>query len=1123
MFNLYNYKFMKKKWFNDEGPYRSLFKWLRVMKLTVFFLLTALIHVSASVYSQQTKLSISLKDATVRDVLRTIEDQSDFFFLYKNENIDVNRIVNVDIKEQSVEYLLNQIFKGTTVSYEVVNRQIVLVDKEKDNFYSPSQQQKTISGKVTDSSGGVVPGVSIVVKGTTTGSTTDMNGNYSLSNVPGNATLQFSFVGMKTQEIAVGSKTTIDVTLEEDAIGLEEVVAVGYGVQKRLTVTGSVVSTKGTDLVRSPAPNLTNSLQGRLPGLIASNRSGEPGRDDATLLIRGKSTTGNTKPLIVIDGVERDGLGQIDPNDVESISVLKDASAAIYGARAANGVILVTTKRGLTGKPVFDLSYNQGFSQPTRLPEMMDAALYAQTRNEADLRNGATSFVFSEDDIQKYKDGSDPMGHPNTDWVKETLKPWTLQNKMNLSVRGGNDKVKYFFSFGSQNQDGHFVNNPTNYKQYNVRSNIDATITKSLTISLDIAGRYEKRTYPSTDTWTNFVNILSAEPTLIAKYPNGLIAAGRLGENPLLRDQVGTDKIENFPITSTLSFKYDLPFVKGLALSGSYNFDVRHNFEKVFQKPYYYYDYNKTTDTYDAKKASLFSSPTVSDRFDRWLISTYNLKLNYNKSFGSHNIALLAGWEQSHTLFNYTSAYRKNFASIALPQINYGSTNTADQSNGGNASEDARNNYFGRFNYNYKEKYLIELLCRYDGSPNFPKEKRYGFFPGLSLGWRASEESFIKDNFDFISNLKLRASYGEMGNDRVNAFQYMTTYSFGDNYNFGGVDVGGVSANTMPNANITWEVAKTTNMGFDMSMWNNLLGVEFDYFIQKRSNILATKQQSIPSTMGFPGLPDENIGKIDNHGFELALSHRNKIGEIGYNVSGNVSFARNKVIFTDEVPQAELYQNATGHPLGSQLIYKVLGIFKDQAAIDAYPHLTNAKPGDVILEDHNDDQKIDSKDQYRIDLSTTPEIVFGLDLGVDYKGFDLTLFFQGQANAVIFPGLTTVGGQYNGLKMRAEGRWTVDNPDATLPRAGGSFPQNSTLNQYSASFVRLKNLEIGYKLPKSMISKVKMEGARIYVNAYNVFTISKLKILDPEMDPTKNDLNNYPQLRTFNVGVNLTF
>lgn len=1093
----------------------------RIMKVLLVLMTATLVSFATGSYSQSKSLTFRLEKVNLIEIFEQIEKQSDIKVAYDISNINIDQRINIVVDNASIESVFNKALENTDLSYRVVNRYVII--SSNNELSTNTQQQKSVSGKVTDSSGGTLPGVSVVVKGTTSGTISDVNGNYTLSNVPVNGTLLFSFVGMKTQEIPVDGKSSINVTLEEDAIGIEEVVAVGYGVQKRLTITGSVVNTKGEDLVKSPNPNLTNSLQGRLPGLIARNTSGEPGRDDAKLLIRGRSTTGNTSPLIIIDGVEREGLGQIDPNDVEAVSVLKDASAAIYGARAANGVILVTTKRGVAGKPIFDVSYNQGFSQPTRLPEMMDAALYAQTRNEADFRNGATSFVFSADDIQKYKDGSDPIGHPNTDWVKETLKPWTLQSKMNLSVRGGNDRVKYFFSFGGQNQNGNFINNPTNYRQYNVRSNIDATITKSLTVSLDIAGRYEQRIYPSTDTWTNFVNILSAEPTLPAKYPNGLIAAGRLGENPLLRDQVGTDKIDNFPINSTLSFKYDMPFVKGLALSGSYNFDVRNQFENVFQKPYYYYTYNATTTNYDKKMASLYTSPTVSNRFDRWLISTYNLKLNYNKSFGDHNIALLAGWEQSHTKFNYTSAYRKNYASTALPQINYGSTNTADQSNGGNASEDARNNYFGRFNYNYKEKYLIELLCRYDGSPNFPIEKRYGFFPGVSLGWRASEEAFIKNNFTFINNLKFRASYGEMGNDRVNAFQYMTTYSFGDNYNFGGVDVGGIYANTMPNTSITWEVAKTTNMGFDMSMWDNLLGIEFDYFIQKRSNILATKQQSIPSTMGYPGLPDENIGKVDNHGFEMSLTHRNKIGEIGYNVNGNVSFARNKVIFTDEVPQAELYQNATGHPLGSQLIYKALGIFKDQAAIDAYPHLANTKPGDVILEDHNSDQKIDSKDQYRIDLSTTPEIVFGLNLGLEYKGFDLTMFFQGQANAAIFPGNTTVGGQYNGLKMRAEGRWAVDNPDASLPRAGGVFPQNSTLNQYSAAFVRLKNLEIGYKLPKSLISKVNLEGARIYVNAYNVFTVTELKILDPELDPTRNDLNNYPQLRTFNMGVTLTF
>lgn len=1124
---------MKKKSMNGKYLYwYVLRKAFLAMKLTALILLiTSFSLMAGQSYSQEKRISLNMKDVLIKNVLLTIENSSEYFFIYNSQLVDVNRKISINVDNESISEVLRDIFHGQKVDIQVSDRKIIIAPTET----ATEQDQKPVSGKVTDSTGASLPGVSVVVKGTTNGTITNGDGNFSLLSVPSNAVLQFSFVGMKSIEISVAGKTTINAILTEEAIGIDEVVAVGYGVQKRLTVTGSLVDVKSAQLLKAPATNLTNTLQGHLPGLIAPNRSGEPGRDEAVLLIRGKSTTGDSNPLIIVDGVERSeyastnttkrsGLGQLDANDIESITVLKDASASIYGARAANGVILVTTKRGATGKPTFNVSFNQGFNEVTRTPDVLDAALYATTVNEADVRNGKTTLTYSDDDIQKYTDGSDPIGHPNTDWVKETLKPWSLQRKMNLSVNGGNEKLRYFMSISSQGQDGNFRNNPTNYQLYGIRSNVDAFITDNLTVSLNIAGRYEKKIYPSTDTWTNFVNILSAMPTLIAKYPNGLIAPGRLGENPLLRDQVGYDRTENLPMTSTLSVKYAIPFIKGLDISASYNFDVRNQFNKLFKKPFYYYVYNTTTDTYTKTKATNITTPSVADRFDRWFVTTYNVKANYARTFGKHNVGLLLGWEQSQSRWNYTYAYRQNFTSSTLPEISLGGSGASDQATAGNSSKDARNNYFGRLNYNFNERYLVEALFRYDGSYIFPAGKRYGFFPGISVGWRASEENFIKDNVAFINNLKFRASYGTSGNDRVDPYQYAVTYSLGDNYTFGNTDVSGLVLNTMPNPNITWEVAKTANFGFDLTLWNNLLSVTFDYFTQKRSNILATKQLSIPSTFGFTALPTQNIGKVDNHGFEFIISHINKIGKVGYNVTGNMSFARNNIVFIDEVPNTFRYQDQTGHPIGSQLVYNTIGIFKDQAEIDAYPHLSNAKPGDVIIEDYNADNAINSYDQYREERSTLPEIVFGLDLGVDYKNFDCSFFFQGQANAVIYPGITTLGSSSsNSFAIRAEDRWTLENTDGKMPRSGANFPRNSSLNRYNAAFLRLKNVEFGYTLPKSLVSRLGIQNMRAYFNAYNVFTISELSFMDPEADPTKNDMNNYPQLRTFNVGFNITF
>ncbi|WP_207424343.1 SusC/RagA family TonB-linked outer membrane protein [Desertivirga brevis] len=989
-----------------------------------------------------------------------------------------------------------------------------------------------IKGRILDEDGSPLPGVSIRVKGASTGAVTDANGNFSLSVNEGSSILVVSFIGYKTIEYPLNGRTSVEIRMAPDRSSLNEVVVVGYGEQKKETLTGSVANVSGKTIQKSPMPNITNSIQGRLPGVVANNATGEPGRDDAQILIRGRSTFGNTQPLLVIDGVIRptEGLGRIDASEIESITVLKDASAAIYGARAANGVILVKTKRGAVGKPTFNFSYNQGFSQPTRVLDVLDAATYAEVRNEADRRNGAARLTYTDEDIQKFRDGSSPLTHPNTDWVDETLKPWSLQNKANISVDGGNEDVRYFVSMGLQNQDGHFRNNPTDYGQYNLRTNVDATIAKNLKVSLNLAGRLEKRMYPSTGTWVNFVNILSAEPTIHARYPNGLIAAGRFTENPLLRDQVGYLRQESLPVQSTLVADYKVPFVKGLSFTGSYSYDFTHNFNKTFETPYFYWQYNANTQTYDRLRSTVIANPTVRDQFSRSFVTTYNLRANYEKSFKLHTVGLLLGLERAETKGNDMMAFRRNFPTTVLPDINFGSSSLADQSTAGSSNRNRRDNYFGRANYNYKSKYLAEFLFRYDGSPVFPENKRYGFFPGASLGWRVSEEPFLK-KISVIDNLKLRASYGELGNDNVSQpYSYLNTYSLGTSYNFGGTDALGLNPGVLANPNYTWEVLKTSNIGLDATLWKGLLGIEFDMFNQNRSNILATRQVSISGLYGFPGLPPENIGKVRNRGFELVLSHSNKTHNINYNIRGNISFARNKIIYFDEVPLAYEYQNQTGRPIGGVLIYATDGIYRDQAEIDASVHLANARPGDLKYVDKNNDGVINANDMYRTNLSSTPEVVYGLDLGLSYRKLDISLFFQGQARALYFPGITGLGGASNSAVFRAENRWTPDNINGTMPGSGGNFNQFSEFNQYSASFLRLKTVEIGYTLPKKVVNRIGLKDMRVYTNAFNVFTLSKIDFLDPEgradgNDPnsTRTDANYYPQLRVFNLGVNVSF
>lgn len=992
-----------------------------------------------------------------------------------------------------------------------------------------SYAQQKITGKVVASDSAIV-GATVQVKGQNIGTFTDVNGNFKLNVSTANPTLIVSFIGYASQEIQLGNRTDITIELKASEAQLDEVVVVGYSTKSKTTLTGSVSTVSGKDIAKSPSANVAASLQGRLPGLVLNQRSGEPGRENLSILIRGQGTFGDSSPLIIIDGVQRSMLERLNPEDIESISVLKDASAAIYGARAANGVILVTTKSGSKGKPSFDFSYNYALSSPTKIPDMLDAGTFAEVYNEADwYRKGRpanyTPF-YPNDIIQKFRSGSDPVLYPNTNWVKEVLKPSTAQKNLNFQASGGSENVRYLFSFGSLSQEGNFRNYPAKYNQYNIRTKVDVNLTKDLTVGANINAIFNNKEYSPIATDVNFINILQANPTIVARYPNGLIGPGRLGENPLLIDQRGYDRIEDTPIYSTFTASYKFPLIEGLKFDASFNFDLNNQFEKIFTTPYYYHEYNVNTQQYDYKKGTGNSIIELNDIYRKYTTTMHNFRISYNKTFAKdHTVSLLVGSEQQKNTFKSASAYRKNFVSTAIDQINVGSNAPDDRNNSGSASANAYNNYFGRVNYDFMSKYLFEFVFRYDGSQIFPEGKRYGFFPGVSLGWRLSEEKFIKDQLPFINQLKLRASYGQLGNDRVGQYQYLQSFSFGNNYVFGTGDVPGVYANTMPNPNITWEVSKKTDVGLEANLWNRLLGIDFTLWKESRSNILAQRNLSVSNVFGFSGLPSENIGKVDNQGFELILSHSNTVGKLFYNISANTAYSRSKIIFMDEAPLAEPYQNLTGNPVGSSLYYKADGIFNTQEELDAYPHGPGAQVGDVKVLDLNNDGIIDSKDQFRFDKTAIPQYVFGLNTDFQYGNLDLNLFFQGQANAYNYDGTAAaLGGTdfANATQFRAADRWSVNNPNATMPRADTWQPGATTFFLYDASFIRLKTAEIGYKLPKQLLAKTKLfKDLRVYVRGFNLLTWAKeIKWTDPEFS---GNFTAYPPQRVLNFGATLKF
>jgi len=1029
-------------------------------------------------------------------------------------------------------------------------------------------QDVAISGKITDETDQGIPGVNVVVKNSTRGTTTDADGNFTLNAPSANATLIFSSIGYVSQEIELNGRTNLTVKLASDTKSLSEVVVVGYGTQKKETVTGSVVSVKGDDLVKSPAVNLANSLAGRLPGVTVVNRSGEPGYDGATIRIRGSNTLGNNSALIVIDGIpnRNGGLDRINPADIESISILKDAAAAIYGARAANGVILITTKRGKTGKPSLSYSFNQGFANPTVLPKVANAAQYTSMLNDLNIyelpvsewaaANAAYKSTgtytrpdgtvrkapYSPEDLAKYNDGSDPWGHPNTDWFGATLKKNSPQVRHNVQLNGGTENFRYLASLGYQNQDGYYINSATGYKQYDIRVNLDANINKYVKATLGILGRQENRGFPTKGAETIFRMLMRGKPQEPAYWPNGLPGPDiENGENPVVitTDLSGySTDIRNYVQTNG-SLEIKIPGVDGLKVTGTAAIDNLSRNTKFWQIPWTLYQRGSGFEA-DGVTPKLVASvrgpaePNLSLGNENTLNILLGTVASYDKTFGSHTINVLAGTNRETIKGDNFNAYRRYFISPALDQLFAGGD--LSKNNGGGAYNTARINYFGRVGYNYKEKYLAEFLWRYDASDIFPAETRYGFFPGVMMGWVVSEEGFWKNNVPAVNFLKIRGSIGQLGNDQVYipntttlaTYQYLSTYGF-RSYIIGNNEVKTLYEARVPNKNITWEVATNSNLGLEGQLFNGKMTFEFDVFSNHRTNILYFRNASVPESTGL-SLPSENIGEVKNKGWEFNVGYRDQVKDFKYNFSVNGGYAQNKILFWDEAPGAPEWQRSTGKPMNTYVIYKYAGVFKDQADIDAnkidYSAIVNQiRPGDMKYVDYNNDGKITPDDRVRLPNTNLPLFQGGINMGAQYKNFDLTILFQGATGAKTYVSTGESGNIGNFLLDVYENRWTIDNPSSVDPRiANRSDQYYSGNNDYwlrNTNYIRLKNLEIGYSVPSNIVSKVGMSAFRVYFNGLNLFTIDQLKVFDPESANSTGYY--YPQQKVVNFGLSATF
>lgn len=999
-------------------------------------------------------------------------------------------------------------------------------------------QQGDVKGRVVDAYGNPIVGAAAVVVGGTRGVSTGADGSFTLT-VDGETLIEISFLGYESRRVNASPGMFLHIELEEDINVLDDVVVVGYGQQRVATVTGSVAQIKTKELTVAPVSNVTHMLAGQLPGLITKQTSGLPGQDDAALQIRGFGT-----PLIIVDGIESD-LNRLDPNQIETISILKDGAASIYGARAGNGVVLITTKRGSANQTTVTLNSSYTLQGSTNVIRPGTSAQRAQYAVDSYLNvetNDPTQVPYTDEEIQKYRDGSDPS-YLNTDWFGATVRRMAPQQNHNASVSGGNENVRYFGYFGYNTQQTIIRKNGGHYDRYNFQVNFDAKVTERLSAGMDIQYFREQRYYPSgADMSTSNVNfwrdlIYAANPMypLELPDPNYLSYAEVTYGNPLFAtnsDLAGYRDTRNNVTQFKGEVKYDSKFVDGLYAKGVVILRNNAQDHKEVKKQEQFYTYNADTDEYtfmrssqDAEKISRSSS-----NHER-LIQQYSL--NYDRTFGAgHSLTGMFLYEYQHDKSRGFDASRSNFASMAIEELFAGDPGTAD--NNSSSAQSGRVSWIGRVNYSYQDRYMIETILRADASSRFAKNDRWGYFPSVSAGWNIVREKFMAGSpFD---NLKLRGSYGSSGYDDVANFAYLAGYEFDITYTLGNTLYSGLLPTGLANPYLTWEKMHLYNAGLDFSLWRHKLYGEVEYFYRKRSSIPGSRINSLPSTFG-ASLPLENLNSLSTSGFELKLGTMGRAGDFGYNITGNIAFTRSKWINYDEATYTDpdeirLYKNS-GRATDRRVGYVFDGLFTSQEEIDnwdcTFADLNNdnssLRPGDVRYKDLNGDGVIDWRDQTTIGKGANPHWTFGFNFNLNYKNFDLSALFQGAfdyTTYIYWEGSGAIAPFYDNYWH--ETRYNKAN--AAIPRPNGSSTNYiySSYRNHNTAYMRLKNLALGYEIPPAVLDKVGISRLRVYVAGTNLFTLSSLNKygVDPEM-PEGNYGVYYPQQFTISFGVNLTF
>lgn len=1134
-------------------------KILLIMRIAIFLILLSFLQIHANnAWSQKTKLSISQSNTELVRILDEIEDESEFLFLYNEKLIDATQKVSIHVQDQEIEDVLKMLLAGTDMKYSIIGRKIILSPTENISVF---QQSISISGKVTDSSKTPLPGVTVTINGTSRGTITNAEGQFSIEDVPGNAVLKFSFVGMKSQEIQVSGQSTINVVLEEESIGIDEVVAIGYGVQQKATLTGAVSSIKNDEIITTKNENLQNMLTGKISGLRVVQNSSEPGQFNSSMDIRGFGA-----PLIVIDGVPRNNMARLDPEDIESISVIKDASGAVYGSRAANGVVIITTKKGTkTGLASISYSGNMTWQAPSNYPDLVDAADWMTLYNESQKHNVDNSSIvpkYTDEEIESYRNGT----NTSTNWKQAVMRATAPETQHTLSATGGNESISYYTSIGYQYQGSFLQTDAINYEKYNVRSNISAKINKNIQLDLNLAGLIDEREaspYNSND----IIRAMWLQHPMDKVYYNEESKQYSMMDwnvilNPVAmmdKELVGENNYKSKWFQSNAALTYNVPFVKGLSFKSMYSYDYTINDNKEYTKSFTLY--LPTGAEYKAN-----SQKTGNSRISRYFYgktaSLWQLQVAYQRKFGDHSINAMNLIENSH--YQGDNFYGRRYLVLPLPQIFAGVTENQEilqSTSSGSLYDYANRASVGRLSYDYKSRYLLDFSYRYEGSSRFPKNSRWGLFPSVSAGWRVSDENFWKNSsLNFINNLKLRGSYGITGDDSALSYQFLSGYQYPASgsrtglpagYIFGNTFVSGSSNKGIANTAITWYKAKTLNFGLDANAWDGLLGATIEYFNRDRTGLLTTRLGSLPGIVG-ASLPQENLNSDQTQGFEVELTHNNRIGDLKYQVKSNISYTKTRTKYYEMAELGNSYLNWRNgvNDRNNNIWWGYQGAGRITSWDEIYYNPVFIGRGTILGDyeymDWNGDGWINDLDVHPLAINgQVPLINFGVNISAQWKGFDLSMLWQGASKKYVIAReflYQPLWATTNAISDFYD-RWhpvdpTADPYNPATEWVTGQYGYTGTspnalsdFNIQNSAYLRLKSLEIGYSLPKNILNQINIKDVRIYASAYNLLTFTKLRYMDPEFytnnDTSRSGLTdlgyNYPINKTFSIGLNVKF